>query len=308
MNIVFMGTPDFAVESLKELIKNHNVLAVISQPDKPKGRGKKLVNTPIKQFALDNGIEKIYQPEKIKDEEFIKQLESLNPDLFVVVAYGQILSEEVLSIPKYGCINVHGSLLPKYRGAAPIQWSIINGEEKTGVTIMYMEKGLDSGDMILKEEVVIDKKETYKTLHDKMSVVGARALIKAIELIETGKVDAKKQDHSQATYAPMITKEMGHINWDNTSKDIINLIRGINPMPMAYTIYKDEIFKVSEAEEVLGYDGKIGEIVSIEKERFVVKTKDTSVIIKEMQAKGGKRMKTSDYLRGHSIEKNIILC
>ena len=307
MNIVFMGTPDFAVESLKELIKNHNVLAVISQPDKPKGRGKKLVNTPIKQFALDNGIEKIYQPEKIKDEEFIKQLESLNPDLFVVVAYGQILSEEVLSIPKYGCINVHGSLLPKYRGAAPIQWSIINGEEKTGVTIMYMEKGLDSGDMILKEEVVIDKKETYKTLHDKMSIVGARALIKAIELIETGKVDAKKQDHSQATYAPMITKEMGHINWDNTSKDIINL-RGINPMPMAYTIYKDEIFKVSEAEEVLGYDGKIGEIVSIEKEGFVVKTKDTSVIIKEMQAKGGKRMKTSDYLRGHSIEKNIILC
>ena len=308
MNIVFMGTPDFAVESLKELIKNHNVLAVISQPDKPKGRGKKLVNTPIKQFALDKGIEKIYQPEKIKDEEIIKQLESLNADLFVVVAYGQILSEEVLSIPKYGCINVHGSLLPKYRGAAPIQWSIINGEEKTGVTIMYMEKGLDSGDMILKEEVVIDKKETYKTLHDKMSIVGARALIKAIELIETGKVDAKKQDHSQATYAPMITKEMGHINWDNTSKDIINLIRGINPMPMAYTIYKDEIFKVSEAEEVLGYDGKIGEIVSIEKEGFVVKTKDTSVIIKEMQAKGGKRMKTSDYLRGHSIEKNIILC
>ena len=308
MNIVFMGTPDFAVESLKELIKSHNVLAVISQPDKPKGRGKKLVNTPVKQFALDNGIEKIYQPEKIKDEEFIKQLESLNADLFVVVAYGQILSEKVLNIPKYGCINVHGSLLPKYRGAAPIQWSIINGEEKTGVTIMYMEKGLDSGDMILKEEIDIEEKENYKTLHDKMSVVGARALIKAIELIETGKVDAQKQEHSQATYAPMITKEMGHINWDNRSKDIINLIRGINPIPMAYTIYKDEIFKVSEAEEVLGYDGKIGEIVSIEKDGFVVKTKDTSVIIKEMQAKGGKRMKTSAYLRGHSIEKNIILC
>ena len=308
MNIVFMGTPDFAVESLKELIKKHNVLAVISQPDKPKGRGKKLVNTPVKQFALDNGIEKIYQPEKIKDEEFIKQLESLNADLFVVVAYGQILSEKVLNIPKYGCINVHGSLLPKYRGAAPIQWSIINGEEKTGVTIMYMEKGLDSGDMILKEEIDIEEKENYKTLHDKMSVVGARALIKAIELIETGKVDAQKQEHSQATYAPMITKEMGHINWDNRSKDIINLIRGINPIPMAYTIYKDEVFKVSEAEEVLGYDGKIGEIVSIEKDGFVVKTKDTSVIIKEMQAKGGKRMKTSAYLRGHSIEKNIILC
>lgn len=308
MNIVFMGTPDFSVESLKKLIENHNVLAVISQPDKPKGRGKKLVNTPVKQFALDNGIEKIYQPEKIKDEEFIKILEDLNADLFVVVAYGQILSEQVLNIPKYGCINVHGSLLPKYRGAAPIQWSIINGEEKTGVTIMYMEKGLDSGDMILKDEIIIEKNETYKTLHDKMSIVGANALIEAIKLIETGKVNAQKQNHDEATYAPMITKEMGHINWENTSKDIINLIRGINPMPMAYTIYKDEIFKVSEAEEILGYEGNVGEIVSIEKDGFVVKTKDSAIIIKEMQAKGGKRMKTSDYLRGHSIEKNIILC
>ncbi|WP_250278748.1 methionyl-tRNA formyltransferase [[Clostridium] colinum] len=308
MNIVFMGTPDFAVESLKKLIEKHNVIAVISQPDKPKGRGKKLVNTPVKQFAIDNGIEKIYQPEKIKDEDFVKELKKLNADLFVVVAYGQILSEQVLNIPKYGCINVHGSLLPKYRGAAPIQWSIINGEEKTGVTIMYMEKGLDSGDMILKEEIIIEKTETYKTLHDKMSIVGAEALIRAIDLIENGNVNAKKQQHDEATYAPMITKEMGHIKWDNTSKDIINLIRGINPIPMAYTIYKDEVFKISEAEEVFGYNGNIGEIVDIQKEGFVVKTKDSSIIIKELQAKGGKRMKTSDYLRGHSIEKNVILC
>ncbi|WP_317368070.1 methionyl-tRNA formyltransferase [uncultured Tyzzerella sp.] len=308
MNIVFMGTPDFAVESLKKLIENHNVIAVISQPDKPKGRGKKLFNTPVKQFAIDNGIEKIYQPEKARDESFVKELKSLNADLFVVVAYGQILSEEVLNIPKYGCINVHGSLLPKYRGAAPIQWAIINGEEKTGVTIQYMEKGVDTGDMILKEEIVIEKTETYKTLYDKMSVVGAEALIKAIYLIETGNAKPEKQDHDEATFAPMINKEMGHIDWNNNSKDIINLIRGINPMPMAYTVYKDEVFKISEAEEVTGYSGNIGEIVDVQKDGFIVKTKDSAVIIKEMQAKGGKRMKSSDYLRGHSIEKQVILC
>lgn len=308
MNIVFMGTPDFSVESLKRLKEKHNVVAVVSQPDKPKGRGKKLVNTPVKQFALDNGIEKIYQPEKIKDEEVIKILKNLDADLFVVVAYGQLLSEQVLNIPKYGCINVHGSLLPKYRGAAPIQWSIINGEEKTGVTIQYMEKGMDSGDMILKEEIIIEKTETYKTLYDKMSIVGAEALIKAIELIETGNVNAEKQNHDEATYAPMIYKEMGHINWNNSSKDIINLIRGINPIPMAYSIYKDEVFKISEAEEVSGYSGNIGEIVDVQKDGFIVKTKDSAIIIKEMQAKGGKRMKTSDYLRGHSIEKGTILC
>lgn len=308
MNIVFMGTPDFAVETLKKLIEKHNVIAVISQPDKPKGRGKKLVHTPVKQFALDNGIEKIYQPEKIRDENFVKELESLNADLFVVVAYGQILPESVLNIPKYGCINVHGSLLPKYRGAAPIQWSIINGEEKTGVTIMYMEKGMDTGDMILKEEIIIEPTETYKTLHDKMSIVGADALIKTLDLIESGNVTPEKQNDEEATYAPMITKEMGHIDWNNSSKDIINLIRGINPMPMAYTIYKDETFKISQAEEILGYDGNIGEIVDVTKDGFIVKTKDSSIIIKEMQAKGGKRMKTSDYLRGHTIEKNIILC
>ena len=308
MNIVFMGTPDFSVESLKRLKEKHNVVAVVSQPDKPKGRGKKLVNTPVKQFALDNGIEKIYQPEKIKDEEVIKILKNLDADLFVVVAYGQLLSEQVLNIPKYGCINVHGSLLPKYRGAAPIQWSIINGEEKTGVTIQYMEKGMDSGDMILKEEIIIEKTETYKTLYDKMSIVGAEALIKAIELIETGNVNAEKQNHDEATYAPMIYKEMGHINWNNSSKDIINLIRGINPIPMAYSIYKDEVFKISEVEEVSGYSGNIGEIVDVQKDGFIVKTKDSAIIIKEMQAKGGKRMKTSDYLRGHSIEKGTILC
>ncbi len=308
MKVVFMGTPDFAVPTLEALIKNHEVVAVVSQMDKPKGRGKKLMPTPVKEFALNNGIENIYQPKSIKEDEIIEKLKSLDADVFVVVAYGQILSQEVLDIPKYGCINVHGSLLPKYRGAAPIQWSIINGEEKTGVTIMYMEKGLDSGDMILKREIEISSSMTYKELHDEMSLVGAKALIDALDMLEKQEVKPEKQNHDLATYAPMITKETGHINWNNTSKDIVNLVRGINPSPMAYTIYKNEPIKICVCEEVEGYDGQIGEIVAIEKRGFVVKTKDSAVIITQMQAKGGKKMKTEDYLRGHTIDKGIILC
>ncbi len=309
MNIVFMGTPEFAVPTLEKLIKHHNVLAVVSQPDKPKGRGKKLVPTPVKEFALNNGISNILQPDSIKDENVISQLEELNADVFIVVAYGQILTERVLNIPKYKCINVHGSLLPKYRGAAPIQWAIIKGEEKTGVTIMYMEKGLDSGDMILKKEMDILKEDTYGSLYNKMSYLGAEALLEALELLENGKINAKKQDDSLSNYAPMISKETGHINWANSSKDIINLIRGLNPIPMAYTNYKDDVFKICMAEEILGYNnGELGEIIDIiEKKGFVVKTKDSAILITEMQAKGGKKMKTSDYLRGHSIEKNTIL-
>lgn len=308
MKVVFMGTPDFAVPTLEALIKNHEVVAVVSQMDKPKGRGKKLMPTPVKEFALNKGIENIYQPKSIKEDEIIEKLKSLDADVFVVVAYGQILSQEVLDIPKYGCINVHGSLLPKYRGAAPIQWSIINGEEKTGVTIMYMEKGLDSGDMILKREIEISSSMTYKELHDEMSLVGAKALIDALDMLEKQEVKPEKQNHDLATYAPMITKETGHINWNNTSKDIVNLVRGINPSPMAYTIYKNEPIKICVCEEVEGYDGQIGEIVAIEKRGFVVKTKDSAVIITQMQAKGGKKMKTEDYLRGHTIDKGVILC
>lgn len=309
MNIVFMGTPEFAVPTLEKLIKYHNVLAVVSQPDKPKGRGKKLVPTPVKEFALKNGITNILQPETIKDENIISQLEKLNADIFVVAAYGQILTERVLNIPKYRCINVHGSLLPKYRGAAPIQWAIINGEEKTGITIMYMEKGLDCGDMILKKELDILKSDTYGSLYEKMAKLGADALIEALELLEKNIAKPEKQDDSLSTYAPMIKKEIGHINWENTSKDIINLIRGLNPSPMAYTIYQDEIFKIISAEEVFEYkDGNWGEIIDIiAKKGFVVKTKDSAILITEIQAKGGKKMPTCEYLKGHTIEKNIIL-
>lgn len=309
MNVVFMGTPDFAVEALKALISKHKVLAVITQPDKQKGRGKKMMFPPVKECALENNIP-VYQPEKVRDEEFCKVLEDFKADIFVVVAYGQILPENILNMPKYGCINVHGSLLPKYRGAGPIQWSIIDGEEKTGVTIMYMEKGLDCGDMILKKEIVIEDNETFETLHDKMALVGADALLEALELFEKGEVKAEKQDDSLSTYAPKITKETGHIDWSKSSKEIRNLIRGLNPTPCAYTYYGEEVFKIWFAEEISDkeYKGQAGEIVEIiNKKGFVVKTGDTALHITEIQAKGGKRMNTADYLRGHSIEIGVIL-
>lgn len=303
-----MGTPDFAISSLEALLEHHEVVAVVSQPDKPKGRGKKIVPTPVKQVAIDKGITKIYQPEKIRDKEFIKILKELDADVFVVVAYGQILSQEVLDSAKICCINVHGSLLPKYRGAAPIQWAVINGEKKTGVTIMYMEKGLDCGDILLKDEIVIEKSDTYETLYDKMKTVGANALIKALDMLEKGKLLPEKQDDSQSTYAPMITKEMGHINFGETSKNIINLIRGLNPIPSAYTIYKGEKIKILEAYEIPFERGDVGEIVDIQKDGFVVKTKDSAIVVTVMHKVNSKKMKTVDYLKGNSIEKNIVLC
>lgn len=308
LNIVFMGTPEFAVPILEKLIEHHNVLAVISQPDRPKGRGNKTEPTPVKKFAMENGIEKILQPNNIKDEKFFDELKKLNADLFIVVAYGQILSEKILYLPKYKSINVHGSLLPKYRGAAPIQWAIINGEEKTGVTIMYMEKGIDCGDMILKAEIKITEDETYKTLHDKMSIVGANTLIEALKLIESNEMTAEKQNDELATYAPMISKELGHIDWNKNSKEIINLIRGLNPKPCAYSFYNDETIKIHRAEEISGYNGQPAEIVDILDNRgIVIKTKDTALLITEIQKKGSKKMNCTDYLRGHKVDKGVIL-
>lgn len=307
MKVVFMGTPYFAVPTLEGLIKNHEVMAVISQPDKPKGRGKHLQPTPVKEVAMENNIP-VYQPNSIKDPSFIELLGGIEADIFIVVAYGQILPQSILDMPKYGCINVHGSLLPKYRGAAPIQWSIINGEEKTGVTIMYMEKGLDSGDMILKEEIKIEPDDDYGTLHDKMCIVGANTLLKALNMIEKGTVKAEKQKSEESTYASMIDKDMGQIVWKNTSKNIINLIRGFRPVPCAFTFYEEQMIKIWWAKEVTGYTGQPGEIVDVlPKEGIVVKTGDTAVLITELQAKGGKRMSAADYLLGHDIVKGSIL-
>lgn len=308
MKVLFMGTPDFAVPVLEALVEKHNVTAVISQPDKPKGRGKKMKPTPVKEAAEKYGIP-VYQPEKIKDEKFVELLKGIDADIFVVVAYGQILSQEILDIPKYGCINVHGSLLPKYRGAAPIQWSVINGEKETGVTIMYMVKALDSGDMILKRKMEITDDDTYETLHNRMAYVGADALIEAMELIEKGDVNAEKQEDSLATTAPMIKKDMGKIHWSRNSEEIRNKIRGFNPVPGAYTEYEGEILKIFKADIVEGYEkGEAGEILSVDKKKgFIVKTGNGALLIREVQAKGGKKMNCADYLRGHSVEEGKIL-
>lgn len=308
MRVIFMGTPDFAVPSLEALLTKHEVVLVVTQPDKPKGRGKKMVPTPVKACALEHGIP-VLQPEKVKEPEFVEQLRSYEPDLIAVTAFGQILSEPILEIPKYGCINVHGSLLPKYRGAAPMQWSIIDGEKVTGITTMYMAKGLDSGDMLLKAEVEITDEDTFATIHDKMAVTGANLLLDTLDQLEAGTLERIPQDHDAATYAPMITKETGHIDWSKNRQDIINLIRGLNPVPAAYTIYEEEVLKIFGAviSDVQADGAANGEIVAVVKKGFVVKCGDGCLLITEVQARGGKRMMTDAYLRGHAMKEGILL-
>lgn len=307
MNVVFMGTPEFAVPTLEALVKEHNVTAVVTQPDKPKGRGKKMMFSAVKEKALEYGLT-VYQPEKVKDSDFVQVLKELAPDIMVVVAFGQILSEEILNIPKYGCINVHGSLLPEYRGAAPIQWSIIHGREYGGVTTMYMAKGLDSGDMILKAQEKIRDDDTYGSLYDRLSVIGADLLIKTLELIESGEAPRTPQNDAEATTAPMITREMERINWNDRADNIVNLIKGLNPQPVAHTLLKGEKLKIWFAEkEGNGYTGTPGEIVDVRKKDFVVMTADGAVAVKEVQAQGGKKMTTDAYMRGHAIDKGTIL-
>lgn len=307
MKVIFMGTPDFAVPTLEALIEKHEVLAVVTQPDKPKGRGKKMVFPVVKEKALEHNIT-VYQPQKVKTPEFVEILKEYQPDIMVVVAFGQILSEEILNIPKYGCINVHGSILPQYRGAAPIQWSIINGEEFGGVTTMYMAKGLDSGDMILKAKEKIKPDDTYGSLYDRLSVIGADLLIKTLDLIENGEVKRIPQNDDEATFAPMIKPELEHINWNGKNTDIVNLIKGLNPQPVAYTMLNDEKLKIWFAETIDGdYNGEPGTIVDVRKRDFVVMTAEGVVAVKEVQAQGGKRMSADAYMRGHAIEKGTIL-
>lgn len=309
MKVIFMGTPDFAVPCLDMLVKEgHEVCLVVTQPDKPKGRGKKMLFPPVKEKAIEYGIE-VFQPVKVKEEEAVEKLRSYNADIIVVVAFGQILPESILNMPKYGCVNVHGSLLPKYRGAAPIQWSVINGDTKTGVTTMYMEKGLDTGDMLLKAEFDITSEDTYGTVHDKMCVMGADVLKETLVKIENGTIVREKQDDALSNYAPMISKETGHIDWNKTSFEIINLIRGLDPVPAAWTVYNGEVLKIWKAVkfECDNITAKCGEIADITKKGFVVKTGDSFVLVTEIQARGGKRMATDAYMRGHAVEKGIVL-
>lgn len=308
MKIVFMGTPDFAVPTLNKLIKHHEVAAVLTQPDRPKGRGQKLQYSPVKEAALGANIP-VYQPEKLRyDLDTIDTLKNINPDAIVVVAFGQILPRSVLDIPKYGCINVHASLLPELRGAAPINWSIIRGYNRTGVTTMLMNEGLDTGDILLKSEVNINYNDTFEDIHDKLMNIGADLLIKTLMCIEKGNIIPEKQDEEKSSYAPMMNKELGHIKWDRDSVEIYNLIRGITPWPVAYTFYKDKMIKIWKAENKnQGVYSKPGEILSITREGIEVACSKGSILIKELQELGSKRMNAAVYLNGHNIETGIIL-
>ena len=308
MKIVFMGTPDIAVGCLQKIIdEKHEILGVVTQPDKPVGRGKKMGMPPVKELALKYDIP-VYQPIKARDEEFVQVLRELNPDLIVVVAFGQILPKSILDIPKLGCVNVHVSLLPKYRGAAPINWVIINGEEKTGVTTMYMDEGLDTGDMILTSEFALNDEITAGELHDIMKEEGALVLKETIDLIAKGEAPRIPQNHEEFTYAPMMNKILGQIDFSKSAKEIHNLVRGVNPWPSAYTTYKGQTMKVWKT-KVLNEtsDKHPGNILKVDKEGIRVSTKGNVLLIKEIQMPGKKRVLVEEYIKGNSIETNEIL-
>jgi len=298
MRILYMGTPDFAAESLKALIDDgRDVAAVISQPNKPKNRGMKVIKTPVAQVAEDAGI-KTYHPETLKDGAIEDLLKEVDPDIIVVVAYGRILPEYILNYPKYGCINIHGSLLPKYRGAAPIQFSILDGEKETGVTSMYMAKGMDTGDMILKESIPILEEDTAGTLHDKLAALGAKVLLKTLDAIKDGNAPREAQDNDKATYCTQLTKEMGNVDWNESAEKIINQIRGLDPWPSAYSFANGKRFKIftSKKEEK---SGKPGEILEAG-DSLLVGCGEGSIRIFEVQFENKKRMKVSDFMRGNS--------
>ncbi|WP_195428310.1 methionyl-tRNA formyltransferase [Clostridium sp. D46t1_190503_E9] len=302
MKIVFMGTPDFAVPSLKKIIEIYGVESVFTQPDKPKGRGKKMAYSPVKEVALEKNI-RVFQPIKLKeDREAIEYLKELKPDFIIVVAFGQILTKEVLDIPKYGCINLHASLLPMYRGAAPLNWAIIKGEKKSGNTTMLMDVGLDTGDMLLKDEVEITDNMTAGELHDVLMEKGAELLINTIEGLYNGSIIPEKQSE-ETFYAKMLNKELGRINWNNTAKDIHNLIRGLNPWPIAHTTYDDKSMKIYESEVLCENSNKEpGTIINVSKEGMKVSTGSGVLLVKKIQFPNGKPLTIEQYINGNELE------
>ena len=337
MKIVFMGTPDFAKESLEAVYNSGNeVFAVVTNPDKPKGRGMKMIASPVKEFALEKNL-KIYQPTKVRNNtEFIEEIKALNPDLLCVVAYGKILPKEVLDIPKYGAINVHGSLLPRYRGAAPIQWAVLNGDKKTGVTTMFMDIGMDTGDMILKEETIIGEDETTGELWDRLSKIGANLLVKTIKKIEAipnkenktleeikKLVGAEKQDKS-FTLAPMLEKEMAKIDWNKSSKEIKNLVRGLNPIMGAYSFlngkkikfWKIDIIPIEELEKIFPelkeYESRMKKLepgtiaFADNKKGIFIKTGDSFIKVLELQGENSKKMDYRSFLNGNKLQAGEI--
>ena len=310
MKLVYMGTPDFAVPPLTALVEaGHEVAAVVTQPDKPKGRGKAVLMTPVKEKALSYGIP-VYQPARIKkDEEFLKTLREINPDAIVVAAFGQILPKEILELPKYGCVNIHASLLPKYRGAAPIQWAVIDGEKESGITTMMMDVGLDTGDMLDRTVIPLAEDETGGSLFEKLSRAGGPLILKTLEALENGTAVRTKQPEEGATYAGMLDKSLGNIDWTQSAAKIERLIRGLNPWPSAYTGYKGKTMKLWAADVLEGtFEGVPGEIIKVEKERVLVRTGDGALAVKELQLEGKKRMDAASFLRGFSLEEGEILC
>ena len=306
MKAVFMGTPDFAVRTLQKMIDmGIEVTAVVTQPDKAKGRGKKVIYSPVKECALAHDLP-VYQPVRIRKEpEFIQTLRDMQPDVIVVVAFGQILPKEILDIPRLGCVNVHASLLPKFRGAAPIQWSIIDGEEVTGVTTMLMDAGLDTGDMLLKTEIPMDPKETGGSLHDKLAAVGGELLEKTLIGLEAGTIVPEKQDDSQAgEYARMLDKELGHIDFNQPAVVIERLIRGLNPWPSAYTYIDGKTLKIWEAEVLdRNYGCEYGEVAEVTRNCLIIQTGVGALSVKSVQLQGKKRMDIAAFLNGYTIEK-----
>ncbi len=308
MRVVFMGTPDFSVPTLEKIIEaGHEVIGVVTQPDKAKGRGKKVLFPPVKETALAHDLP-VYQPRRARDPEFIEEMKTLNPDVMVVVAFGQILPKAILDIPKYGCINVHASLLPKYRGAAPIQWAVIRGEKVSGVTTMQMDVGLDTGDMLLKKEVLLDEEETGGSLHDKLSTLGGDLLIETLKKIEAGDIHPEKQDDSQAgEYARMLDKNLGRIDFSMPAVEIERLIRGLNPWPSAFTAYNGKTMKLWKAKADNCGQGVPGQVVHVDKNSFTVQTGQGTLQILELQMEGKKRMDAGAFLRGCPLETGTML-
>jgi methionyl-tRNA formyltransferase len=308
MNIIFMGTPEFSVPSLQRLINEFEVSAVFTQPDRPKGRGKNVAMSPVKQLAVTCDIP-VYQPLKLRNnEEMIEKIKSLKPDFIVVVAFGQILPKEILDIPRFGCINLHASLLPKYRGAAPINWCIIEGESKSGNTTMLMDVGLDTGDMLLTEEVKLTDSITAGELHDILMNSGSELLVKTINGIVNNEIEPAKQENELSCYASMLGKEMAKINWECSNVNIHNFIRGLNPWPIAYTHYEDTVMKIYKSRVLNEKSSKeIGSIIEVSKEGLKVSTGSGVLLIEEIQFPGKKPLKVKDYIIGNKIDVGVVL-
>lgn len=311
MRIVFMGTPDFSVPTLESLAASrHEVVAVVTQPDKPKGRGKEIQMTPVKEAALAHQIP-VYQPVRARESSFVEEMRALKPDVMVVIAFGQILSRELLEVPRYGCVNIHASLLPKYRGAAPIQWAVINGDKETGITTMMMDVEMDTGDMLEKTVVELDPEETGGSLFDRLSLLGGDLILSTLEKLEMGTINPQPQNHEEATYVKKISKSMGDIDWEQDAVSIERLVRGLNPWPSAFTRLNGKMIKIWKA-QVLSQDAQAGkaacgQVLKAEKDCIEVQTGNGILKILELQLEGKKRMDAAAFLRGFPVEAGTVL-